>query len=146
MPTAAFREVIRPPLWLIGFLYFMLFSLVIAIWAAFDNRIAIISALVALLVGLLIIYKAREEISFDGKELKVGRAHIESQYCGNVTVLDRKEFLNARTRGVDPAAHLALLFWVSEGVKIEINDSRDPTPYWLFSTRRGKDLKQALAR
>lgn len=146
MPTATFREVIRPPLWLIGFLYFMLFSLVIAIWAAFDNRIAIISALVALLVGLLIIYKAREEISFDGKELKVGRAHIESQYCGNVTVLDRKEFLNARTRGVDPAAHLALLFWVSEGVKIEINDSRDPTPYWLISTRRGKDLKQALAR
>jgi hypothetical protein len=146
MPTVAFREVIRPPLWLIGFLYFMLFSLVIAIWAAFDNRIAIISALVALLVGLLIIYKAREEISFDGKELKVGRAHIESQYCGNVTVLDRKEFLNARTRGVDPAAHLALLFWVSEGVKIEMNDSRDPTPYWLISTRRGKDLKQALAR
>ena len=146
MPTSAFREVIRPPLWLIAFLYFMLFSLVIAIWAAFDNRIAIISALVALLVGLLIIYKAREEISFDGKELKVGRAHIESQYCGNVTVLDRKEFLNARTRGVDPAAHLALLFWVSEGVKIEINDSRDPTPYWLISTRRGKDLKQALAQ
>jgi len=146
MPSSAFREVIRPPLWLIGFLYFMLFSLVIAIWAAFDNRIAIISALASLLLGLLIIYKAREEITFDGKELKVGRAHIESQYCGDVTVLDRKEFLNARTRGVDPAAHLALLFWVSEGVKIEINDSRDPTPYWLISTRRGKDLKQALAR
>ena len=146
MPTAAFREVLRPPLWLIGFLYFMLFSLVIAIWAAIDNRIAIISALASLLLGFLIIYKAREEITFDGKELKVGRAHIESQYCGDVTVLDRKEFLNARTRGVDPAAHLALLFWVSEGVKIEINDSRDPTPYWLIATKRGKDLKQALAR
>ena len=146
MPSNTFREVIRPPLWLIGFLYFMLFSLVIAIWAAFNNQIAIISALVAFLIGILIIYIAREEISFDGKELRVGRAHIETQYCGNVTVLDRKEFLNARTRGVDPAAHLALLFWVSEGVKIEINDSRDPTPYWLISTRRGKDLKQALAR
>ena len=146
MPSNTFREVIRPPLWLIGFLYFMLFSLVIAIWAAFNNQIAIISALVAFLIGILIIYIAREEISFDGKELRVGRAHIETQYCGNVTVLDRKEFLSARTRGVDPAAHLALLFWVSEGVKIEINDSRDPTPYWLISTRRGKDLKQALAR
>jgi hypothetical protein len=119
---------------------------VIAIWAAFDNRIAIISALASLLLGFLIIYKAREEITFDGKELRVGRAHIETQYCGEVTVLNGKEFLNARTRGVDPAAHLALLFWVSEGVKIEINDSRDPTPYWLISTRRGKDLKQALAR
>jgi hypothetical protein len=146
MPSITFREVIRPPLWLIGFLYFMLFSLVIAIWAAFNNQIAIISALVAFLLGILIIYKAREEIIFDGKELRVGRAHIETQYCGEVTVLNRKEFLSARTRGVDPAAHLALLFWVSEGVKIEINDSRDPTPYWLIATKRGKDLKQALER
>jgi hypothetical protein len=146
MPTTFFREVIRPPLWLIGFLYFMLFSLVIALWAAFNNQIAIISALVALVLGALTLYRMREEISFDGKELRVGRAHIESQFCGTVTVLNRKEFLTARTRGVDPAAHLALLFWVSEGVKIEINDSRDPTPYWLISTKRGNDLKLALTK
>jgi len=37
------REVIRPPLWLLAFIYFLLLSLVIAIWAAFDNQSAFIA-------------------------------------------------------------------------------------------------------
>lgn len=144
MSAATFREVIRPPLWLIAFLYFMLFSLVLAIWAAFDNRTALVAALIALAIGAIVIFLIKGEINCDGKELRVGRAHIDYEYCGEVTVLSRTEFLRARTREVDPAAHLALFFWVSEGVKIEVNDPRDPTPYWLISTKRGSDIKHAL--
>jgi hypothetical protein len=146
MSVATFREVIRPPLWLIAFLYFMLFSLVLAIWAAFDNRTALVAALIALVIGAIVIFLIKGEINCDGKELRVGRAHISYEYCGEVTVLSRTEFLRARTREVDPAAHLALFFWVSEGVKIEIDDPRDPTPYWLISTKRGTDLKRALKK
>jgi hypothetical protein len=146
MSSTTFREFIRPPLWLIAFIYFMLFSLVLAIWAAFDNRTAIGAAILALVIGALAIYKIKGEINCDGKELRVGRAHIGYQFCGEVTVLSRAEFLRARTREVDPAAHLALFFWISEGVKIEVIDPRDPTPYWLISTRHGKNIKQALQR
>ena len=145
MSKATFREVIRPPLWLIAFLYFMLFSLVLAIWAAFNNQVAIISAIIALIIGVVLIFLVSEEIICDGNELRAGGAHIDYQYCASVTVLNRSEFLAARTRGADPAAYLALLFWVSEGVKIEISDPRDPTPYWLISTKRGEDLKLALS-
>lgn len=146
MSNTTFREVIRPPLWLISFLFFMLFSLVVAIWAAFDNRTAIFAALVAVIAGAILIVISKEEILCDGKELRVGKAHIDYQYCGTVTVLNHSEFQRARTRGADPAAHLALLFWISEGVKVEITDSRDPTPYWLISTKRGNDLKRALSK
>jgi len=146
MSVATFREVIRPPLWLIAFLYFMLFSLVLAIWAAFDNRTALVAALIALVIGAIVIFLIKGEINCDGKELRVGRAHISYEYCGEVTVLSRTEFLRARTREVDPAAHLALFFWVSEGVKISVNDPRDPTPYWLISTKRGADIKLALKK
>jgi hypothetical protein len=146
MSTTTFREIIRPPLWLIAFIYFMLFSLVLAIWAAFDNRTAIGAAIFAIVIGALAIYKIKGEIHCDGQELRVGRAHIGYQFCGEVTVLSRTEFLRARTREVDPAAHLALFFWISEGVKIEVIDPRDPTPYWLISTRHGKDIKQALQK
>lgn len=124
----------------------MLFSIVVAIWAAFDNRSAAIAALISLVIGVILMFTTKGEIIFDERELRVGRAHIEHKYCGSVTVLSRAEFLRARTREIDPAAHLALLFWVSQGVKIEIKDSRDPTPYWLISTRRGEELKRALAR
>jgi hypothetical protein len=146
MSTTTFREIIRPPLWLIAFIYFMLFSLVLAIWAAFDNRTAIGAVIVAVVIGALALFKIKGEINCDGQELRVGRAHIGYQFCGEVIVLSRAEFLRARTREVDPAAHLALFFWISEGVKIEITDPRDPTPYWLISTRHGKDIKRALQR
>jgi len=52
----------------------------------------------------------------------------------------------ARTRDVDPAAFFALTFWVSQGVKLTINDERDPTPYWLISTRRGEVLAKKLEK
>jgi hypothetical protein len=146
MSSTIFREVIRPPLWLIAFIYFMLFSLVLAIWAAFDNRTAIAAAILAIVIGALALHALKGEIKCDGQELRVGRAHIGYQFCGEVTVLNRAEFLRARTREVDPAAHLALFFWISEGVKIDVIDPRDPTPYWLISTKNGKDIKQALQR
>jgi hypothetical protein len=146
MSATTFREVIRPPLWLIAFVYFMLFSLALAIWAAFDNRAAIISAIFAIVIGAIALYAMKGEITCDGQELRVGRAHIGYEFCGEITVLTRAEFLRARTREVDPAAHLALFFWISEGVKMEVNDPRDPTPYWLISTKHGKDIKQALQR
>ena len=146
MSAATFREVIRPPLWLIAFLYFMLFSLVLAIWAAFDNRTATIAALIALVLGAVVIFLLKGEINCDGEELRVGRAHIGYEYCGDVTVLSRAEFLRARSREADPAAHLALFFWISEGIKIEVNDPRDPTPYWLISTKRGAEIERALKK
>ena len=124
----------------------MLFSLVLAIWAAFDNRTAIGAAIFAIIIGAIALYNIKGEIDCDGQELRVGRAHIGYEFCGEVTVLSRAEFLRARTREVDPAAHLALFFWISEGVKIEVIDPRDPTPYWLISTKHGKEIKQALQR
>lgn len=141
---ALFREVIRPPLWLMAFIYFMFFSLVIAVWAALNTRSAVITAAISLVLGIVIYFKAGGEISFDGEVLRVGRAHIEKRFLGDVAVLTQSEFIKARTREADPAAFLALIFWVSQGVKIEITDERDSTPYWLLSTKRGAKLAQAL--
>ena len=139
-----FREVIRPPLWLIAFLYFLLFSFVIAIWAAFDTAAGVNTSLIAIVLGLVAIKAATKTITVTEGELKVGRAHIPLYYCGSVEVISKKEFLRARTRDADPAAFFALTFWISEGIKVEITDERDPTPYWLISTKRGQALQAAL--
>lgn len=141
-----FREVIRPPLWLVAFIYFMLLSLVIAIWAAFDNHTALYALIAATALTIWISVKAKREISIDDRELRVGRAHIEREYCGEVKVLGAQEMRNLRTRGADPAAFLALTFWISTGVQIEVRDERDRTPYWLISTRRGEEIKRTLYR
>jgi hypothetical protein len=44
----------------------------------------------------------------------------------------------------DPACFNATRFWVSTGVKVEIKDKSDPTPYWLISSRKGKSLAACL--
>ena len=135
---------IRPPLWLIGFIYFLLFSFVIAIWAAFDTAAGLNASLIAVVLGLLAIKLATKSITVGNGELRIGRAHIPLRYCGSVEIISKKEFLRARTRDADPAAFFALTFWISEGIKVEITDERDPTPYWLISTKRAQELQAAL--
>lgn len=141
-----FREVIRPPLWLLAFIYFMFLSLVIAIWAALGNRPAAI-AFIASTAGILALaFFVKTEITVDEKELHVGKAHIDLRFIKSAIALDKNELRLARTRDADPAAYLAFNFWVSTGVKITLDDPRDPTPYWLVTTRRAKELTNTLYR
>jgi hypothetical protein len=83
-------------------------------------------------------------IEVNGGELRIDRAHIDFMYLGKVTALSADEMKKIRTRDADPAAYLAIRFWVSAGVKVEIKDPRDTTPYWIISTKRGEDLVKAL--
>ena len=139
-----FKEVIRPPLWLLAFIYFLLLSLVIAIWAAFDNQGAFIAWIAATLGVVIIALSARSEITLDENELRIGRAHIEVKYLESVELLTKDGMRLLRTRDADPAAYLAITFWISTGVKITLQDERDSTPYWLVSSRKAEELTRTL--
>jgi hypothetical protein len=141
-----FREVIRPPLWVLAFIYFMFLSLVIAIWAALDNRSALISWIAATLGIIAIAIRWRTQITVDENELRIGQAHIELKYLKQVSALSRDEMRRMRTRDADPAAFLALAFWIPTGVKILINDDRDSVPYWLISVRKSEELTSTLCK
>lgn len=122
----------------------MLFSLVIAIWAAFDNNAAINAFAISIVLGAVAFYKMTSTIEIKDGELRVGKAHIPLRYLGDVEIIEKKDFSFQRTRGADPATYFATTFWVSEGVKVKVNDERDPTPYWLISTKRAEQLGEAL--
>ncbi|CAN2204639.1 Protein of unknown function DUF3093 [Candidatus Nanopelagicaceae bacterium] len=139
-----FKEVIRPPLWLLTFIYFLLLSLVIAIWAAFDNQSALIAWVLATISIVAIAISARSVISVDEEELRIGRAHIELKYLDSVELLTSDQMRLLRTRDADPAAYLAITFWISTGVKITLKDERDSTPYWLVSSRKSEELTHTL--
>ena len=141
-----FREVIRPPLWLMAFIYFLGLSLVVAIWAAMTTTIAAFSLVVVSIGTVVIYFTSTLCIEVDGHELRVGKAHISLDYLGAVHVLTQKEMLAKRTRSADPAAFLAIRFWTPRGVVIEIADQRDATPYWLVTCKRGEKLALAVKR
>ena len=141
-----FREVIRPPLWLLAFIYFMFLSLVIAFWAALGNQSALLSFIALTLLLIFIAVKSKSEVLVADGQLMARGAHIDLKYLGEVQSLNRDEMRLLRTRDADPAAFLAIKFWISTGVKITLNDQRDPTPYWLVSCRKMEELKSTLCR
>lgn len=141
-----FREVIRPPLWLLTFIYFMFLSLAAAVWAALGNLNALMTAIVLTLLLLLIAIKLKSEVLVSGDELRIENAHIDLKFIADVEVLNPTQMKLIRTRDADPAAYLAIKFWVTTGVKITLNDKRDPTPYWLVSSKKAEELKNTLCK
>ena len=139
-----YREVIRMPLWLLALIYFFFLSFVLSVWAALGNSAAMISFLVLSALVVLIAVRTRLIIQVSDSELLVGRAHIELKYIGTVTQLDSQAMRKLRTRDADPMAFLGIRFWTSTGVKVEINDKRDETPYWLITSKKANQLAQAL--
>jgi len=141
-----FREVLRPPIWVLAFIYFLLLSIFLSFWAAFDTRATLITLAISTLALIWIAIAMKSEITFDGNTLRIDQANIEKRYLGRVTVLDRSAMRLLRTRDADPAAYLAIKFWEPRGLRIDLNDSRDATPYWLITSKRGEEIAALLNR
>lgn len=119
-------------------------SIVLAFWAGLGNDAALLAGLICLLLSIFLYRFTALDITITEKELSVARARIEKAYLGKIEVLDEQEMKYLRGPGINPSAFIALRFWVKGGVKIEISDSRDPTPYWLVSSSNPRKLAQQL--
>ncbi|MSY55991.1 MAG: DUF3093 family protein [Actinobacteria bacterium] len=139
-----YREVIRMPLWLLALIYFFLLSLVLSIWAALGDTTALVAFIAVTALLVLIALKTAMVIEVDDDELRVGPAHIALEYLGTAQSLTSQEVRVLRTRDANPAAFLGIRFWSSTGVRVEILDSRDATPYWLITSNNGEELVKAL--
>ena len=137
---------LRPPIWVLAFIYFMFLSLVIAIWAALDTTATMVALAIATLAIPFIARSLTSRIRVDQNELRIDKAHIALKYLGKVTVLDSDAMRLLRTRDADPAAFLAIKFWAATGIKIEVTDPRDATPYWLITSKRGEKLAALLTK
>ena len=135
---------IRAPFWLLAFIYFLFISLVVAVWAAIGNQPAFMTWVLSTVLIVLIALRSRLILEVDENELRAGSAHIELKYLGRATALDSKEMGRLRTRDADPASFLIFRFWRSTGVKVEINDPHDQTPYWLITSKRNNELAKIL--
>jgi hypothetical protein len=112
--------------------------------AALGNRLAWITLLIQFLLLLWAALKTPLEIAIDDREVKIGSAKISREFIGQTTPLTSHEMALLRGRDVDTRCWMALRFWVSTGVKIEISDPSDPTPYWLVSVKKATALAAAL--
>ena len=77
-------------------------------------------------------------------ELRAGRARIPVTLLGDVTVLDPDAMRTELGPRLDARAHACLRAWIRTGVRVELADPQDPTPYWLVSSRRPEELARAI--
>jgi hypothetical protein len=121
-------------------------SLGLAVLVAMPLPAAGVVTLVAggLAAALLIGYGAARVRVADG-EFRAGRAHIRTEFVGSVEALDAGQTRLTAGRDADARAYLLLRPYLKRSVRVQITDPRDPTPYWLVSTRHPARLVSALA-
>ena len=81
-----------------------------------------------------------------GGRLRAGRAEIAIDDIGEATPADEEQARVERGTGLDARAFLVIRGWIKPVVRVPVVDPADPTPYWLISTRRPKELAAAINR
>lgn len=140
----AVKETLTWPLWIWFLVLSLDISIALAVWAALGNSAAWIALVVSLALSGFFYQFTKLRIEVVHEKLYVGRAQIEKQYLGAVEPLNEERMRYLRGPGINPAAFLALRFWIKGGIKITVNDQRDPTPYWLVSTKNPEKLMKAI--
>jgi hypothetical protein len=105
---------------------------------------AIASVLITLAVEVLLLVMAPVVTVADGV-LVAGTARIPVALTGDAEVFRGKDAVQARGPDLDARAFTLFRGWVDPVLRIALTDPDDPAPYWLVSTRRPEELRDALA-
>jgi hypothetical protein len=123
--------------------------LVATFWLAFVVAMPALAAwsatavLLLAMTGLFLGYGA-PRVDVEGGWLRAGRARIAGEFLGEVQPLDAAETRRVAGPGADTRAFLLLRPYLKRAVRVTIRDDRDPTPYWLVSSRDPEHLAAAI--
>ena len=112
---------------------------------ATNRSIAIGTAVLATAVAGALVWSYGSVVLEAGSQgLRVGTAHLPSANIGAVETLDPHGFREQLGPRADARAWLRTRPYIEAGVRVEVADPSDPTPYWLVSSRRPQALAAAL--
>ena len=118
----------------------------VALWPM-AHVIGIVGGLLVAAGTLTALVATSPVIEVSGGVLRAGRASISLDLLGDVTTLDSaEEMRTALGPALDARAFVCLRAWARTGVRVDLDDPLDPTPYWMLSTRRPQELAAALGR
>lgn len=131
-----YRERLNAPIswWLAALAFAAVWGWVVLVATTWP--VASVTTVIVMIADLLAVWRYGSvviEVHPDG--LRVGDASIHKAYIGTVEVLNRSAYRRRLGTGADARAHLVIRPYVDRGVLVRIDDDRDPTPYWLVSSR-----------
>jgi hypothetical protein len=114
---------------------------------ATNRPIAIGAAVLATVVAGSLVWSYGSvviEANTDG--LRVGPARLPHANIGHVEVLDPRGFREQLGPQADARAWLRTRPYIDAGLRVEVADPSDPTPYWLVSSRHPEAVATALGQ
>ena len=143
--VATHRERLRVPFrwWVQGTMLVAMLWLAVAVATPAPVAWLVTAISLALLVFCLWAF-GNARIVVGAGELRAGRAHIAAQFLGTATPLDADQARRAAGVDADARAYLLLRPYLKRAVRVTIRDDRDPTPYWLVSSRDPEHLAAAI--
>jgi hypothetical protein len=145
VPDASYREKLSVPLrwWVQGTMLVATFWLAFVVAAPALVAWSATAVLLLIMVGLFLGYGAPRVEVGDGW-LRAGRARISGEFLGDAEPLDAAETRRVAGPGADARAYLLLRPYLKRAVRVTVRDDRDPTPYWLVSSRDPEHLATAI--
>lgn len=86
----------------------------------------------------------RSKIVITDRELRVGKAKLPLEFVGEVEIVQKEHKRKAMGPELDPAAFVVHRGWVGPIVRVHLTDPDDPTPYWVFSSRKPETVAGLL--
>lgn len=123
--------------------------LCVALWYAFVVALGplvawgLTGAIAAGALAFFATYGATMVTVQDGT-LRAGKAHIAVDLLQKPEALDKDQTRRVLGVDADARAFLHVRPWIGRSVRVQVADPADPTPYWLISTRRPRQLAAAL--
>jgi hypothetical protein len=109
------------------------------LWLALTGTTLLVAVVVAVFIGY-----GSAHITISDGTLRAGRASIDVRHLGEVQDLDPESTRLLAGRNADARAFLLIRPYLRRGVRVDVADPTDPTPYWLMGTRRPGPLAAAL--
>lgn len=142
-PAPSFEERLWPSLgvWVVVIFMALMFGLVAL---RFGVTGSLITFVVALAVAVALMVSSTPKLQVGPQEFIAGGARIPRSLLGGAQVLVGEQLRTAVGPELDARAFLCIRGWIKQGVRVQLTDPEDPTPYWVVSSRRPADLVAAL--
>jgi hypothetical protein len=140
-----FRERLWPSWWLWLVTFVLAGTLGIAVGVAAGAGAGWIVALGGLGVTWWALWRGAWVVAVEAAELRVGPVRLPLSSIGRSAALDAAAARRLRGVEADARAFTVLRPWITTGVRVDLLDDVDPTPYWLVACRRPQALAEALA-
>jgi hypothetical protein len=123
--------------------HLMVFPSFWIVLAPINADLGLILGILASALSVWIRFAMSKKIIVSEEFLQIGKATIPRSVLGQAIAISKSEQFSERGPRLDARAFVALKA-LSGLVKVQVEDSNDPTPYILISTRRPTQLAEAL--